>query len=138
MKKILSLLLLLSGLSLSPALAQKEGLRKETVSRVVPSGVNQRVLFSHHLNPDCSATEGHFNVRVVKPPEHGTVQTVSTMAFPYYEKDNIRAKCNQHKVKGIMVNYKSEAKYVGDDAVDLLVLFPTGHAWEMHIDISVR
>jgi hypothetical protein len=29
-------------------------------------------------------------------------------------------------------------KYVGDDAFDLLALFPNGFAWEVHYDISVR
>jgi hypothetical protein len=27
---------------------------------------------------------------------------------------------------------------VGDDALDLLVLFPSGFAWEVHYDVSVR
>jgi hypothetical protein len=33
---------------------------------------------------------------------------------------------------------KSAEKYVGDDAFDVLVLFPGGFAWEVHFDISVR
>ena len=45
----------------------------------------------------------------------------------------LTTKCNEHKV-----NYKSAEKYVGDDAFDLLVLFPAGIAWEVHYDISVR
>jgi hypothetical protein len=60
------------------------------------------------------------------------------MQFPSYSKESLRSKCNQHKVKGMQVNYKSEEKYVGDDAVDLLILFPYGFAWELRIDISVR
>src|SRR6516225_1723398 len=58
--------------------------------------------------------------------------------FPGYPKENIRFKCNEHKVKGIQINYKSAAKYVGSDELELLVLFPAGTAWEVHYDISVR
>ena len=29
-------------------------------------------------------------------------------------------------------------KYSGDDALELLVLFPTGFAWEVQYDVSVR
>jgi hypothetical protein len=42
-----------------------------------------------------------------------------------YSKEHIRYKCNQHKVRGMQVHYKSAEKYVGDDALDLLVLLPT-------------
>jgi hypothetical protein len=75
---------------------------------------------------------------ITKQPEHGTVEISSTTNFPSYQKENIRSKCNHHKVRGQQVNYKSAEKYVGDDILDLLVLFPAGFAWEVHYDISVR
>src|SRR6516225_1035916 len=43
---------------------------------------------------------------------------------------------NFNKVRGIQVNHKSAEKYVGDDKLDLLVLFPGGTGWEVHYDIS--
>ena len=49
-----------------------------------------------------------------------------------------RSKCNQHKVKGTLVNYKAAEKYTGNDEFDLLILFPGGYAWEHHFDMSVR
>jgi hypothetical protein len=124
------------GLLSSSAFAQ-EGLEKKQFTRVVPSGTNQRISFFHALHPDCTAS-GNVNIRVTKQPEHGAVETIPTIAFPTYSKDNIRYKCNQHKVKGVQVNYKSAEKYVGDDTVDLLVFYPNGFAWEVHYDISVR
>jgi hypothetical protein len=66
------------------------------------------------------------------------VETVATTDYPYFSKENIRYKCNDHKVRGMQVNYKSAEKYVGNDELELLVLFPNGFAWEVHIDISVR
>jgi hypothetical protein len=73
------------------------------------------------------------NVRVTKEPEHGTVETSATTSFPSYPKENLRHRCNEHKVRNQQVYYKSAEKYVGDDMLDLLVLFPAGFGWELHI-----
>jgi hypothetical protein len=106
-------------------------------TRVVASGTNQRIGFFYALNPDCTAS-GNVNVRVTKQPEHGTTEITPAILFPNFRKENIRYKCNQHKVKGMQINYKSAEKYTGDDALELLVLFPAGFAWEVHYDVSVR
>jgi len=92
-----------------------EGLRQEEATRVVASGTNQ-----------------------IKQPEHGTVEIRPASIYPGYPKENIRSKCNQHKVRGQQIHYKSAEKYVGDDKLDLLVLFPGGFARELHVNISVR
>jgi hypothetical protein len=141
------------GLLLSPAFAEEkspeqlreersrifgiEGLESQTFTRVVASGTKHRIWFYTALNPDCSAT-GDVTVRVTKKPDHGTVETVTRMEYPFYSKENIRSKCNQHKVKGTLVNYKTAEKHTGNDEFDLLILYPTGFASEHHFDISVR
>jgi hypothetical protein len=141
------------GLLLSSALAEEksqeqyreershifgiEGLESQTLTRFVASGAKQRIGFYASLNPDCSAT-GDVNVRVTKQPEHGTVETVVTTSYVHFSKENIRSKCNQHKVKGTLVNYKAAEKYTGNDEFDLLILLPGGLAWELHFDIRVR
>jgi hypothetical protein len=104
--------------------------------RIVPSGANQRIEFITALNPDCTSS-GDVNVRVTTQPEHGKVEITSTSHFPSFSKESNRYKCTQHKVKGVLVNYKAE-KYVGDDAFDLLILYPGGFAREVHYDMSVR
>jgi len=86
-----------------------EGQESQRLTRVVASGAKQRMNFYASLNPDCSAT-GDVNVRVTKQPEHGTVETVATTDYIHYAKENIRSKCNQHKVKGALVNYKAAEK----------------------------
>ena len=91
----------------------------------------------HALNPDCTS-QGTVNIRITKQPEHGAVNIAAATVFPSYPKENIRYKCNQHRVKGMQINYKSAAKYTGDDALELLVLFPNGFAWEVQYDVSVR
>jgi hypothetical protein len=126
---------------LSPAFAEEqprqEALEEKQWTRVVPSGTKERIGFFHALHPDCSAS-GNVNVRITKQPEHGTVETTTVSNFPSYPKENIRYKCNQLRVKGVQVNYKSAEKYVGDDALDLLVLYPGGFAWEVRYKIDVR
>jgi hypothetical protein len=114
-----------------------EGLESQKFTRVVASGAKQRIGFYAYLNPDCSAI-GDINVRVTKQPEHGTVDTVATTDYAHYPKESIRYKCNQHKVKGTLVNYKVAEKYTGKDEFDLLILYPEGFARELHFDISVR
>jgi hypothetical protein len=141
------------GLLLSPAFAEEkspeqyreerghifgiEGLENQTFTRFVASGAKLRIGFFYALNPDCTAS-GNVNVRVTKQSEHGKVETVATTEYAHYPKENIRSKCNQHKVKGTLVNYKAAEKYTGDDEFDLLILYPTGLARELHFDINVR
>src|SRR5262249_20529439 len=81
-----------------------EGLQTQTFTRFVAAGTKQRIGFYADLNPDCSAV-GDINVRVTKQPEHGTVETSVTTDYAYYHKENIRVKCNQHKVKGTLVKF---------------------------------
>jgi hypothetical protein len=129
------------GLLSSSAFAEErppqEGLEKRQFTRVVASGTNQRIGFFYALQPDCTAS-GNVNIRVTKQPEHGSTETTTTINFPNYPKENIRSKCNGHKVRGMQVNYKSAEKYVGSDELELLVLFPNGFAWEVRYNIDVR
>jgi hypothetical protein len=134
--KNLLLTVLAFGLLSSSAFGQ-EGLDKKQFTRVVASETNQRIGFYTSLNPDCTA-RGNVNIRVTKQPEHGSAEITTAINFPTYPKEHIRSKCNDHKVRGVQVHYKSAEKYVGDDALDLLVLFPNGFAWEVHYDVSVR
>jgi hypothetical protein len=137
------------GLLLSSAFAEEKspeqyrdesnriGLQKMDWTRIVASGTNQRIGFFYAVNPDCSAG-GDINIRVVKRPEHGAVETAAATDFPNFERENIRYRCNRHKVRGQQVNYKSAEKYIGSDTLELLVLLPGGFAQEVHINIDVR
>jgi len=113
------------------------GLQTLNWTRVVASGANQRIGFFYAVNPDCSAS-GDINIRVTKQPEHGTAEIAAATSFPNFERENIRYRCNQNKVSGRQVNYKSAEKYIGSDTLDLLVLLPGGFAQEVHINMDVR
>src|SRR6516165_6910717 len=99
-----------------------EGVQKMELTRVVASGINQRIYFFYAVHPDCFASD--INIRVTKQPEHGTVETAAATDFPNFGRESIRYRCNQHKVRGQQVNYKSAEKYIGSDTFELLVLFP--------------
>jgi hypothetical protein len=114
-----------------------ERLPKVNWARIVASGTNQRIGFFYAVNPDCSAN-GDVNIRVTKQPDHGAVETAAATDFPSFERENIRYRCNQQKVRGQQVNYKSTEKYTGSDTLELLVLFPGGFNEEVHINIDVR
>jgi hypothetical protein len=133
--KTLLLIILAFGLS-SSAFAQ-EGFEKKQLTRVVPSGKNQRIGFFTHLNPDCTAS-GDTNIRITKQPEHGSTEITPAINFPSYSKEHVRFKCNEHKVRGWQLNYKSAEKYAGSDEFQLLVLWPNGFGLEVHYDVSVR
>jgi hypothetical protein len=113
-----------------------EGLQRLQIARTVPSGTTQRINFHVSLNPDCTS-EGNVVVRVVKEPEHGKIEITPTSHFPSFSKESNRYKCNQHKVKGVLLNYKTD-KYVGEDVFDILVLYPSGFAREYRYNMTVR
>jgi|SRR6516164_2639638 len=128
---------LLSSSAFGEEQPRQEGLETKQFNRVVASGAKQRIGFFYAVHPDCTAS-GDVNIRVTKQPEHGSTETTTAMNFPGFPKENIRSKCNDHKIRGMQVNYKSAEKYTGNDEFDLLILFPAGTAWEVHYDISVR
>src|SRR5262245_8573475 len=119
MSKFLLLTACAFGLLFSSALAQEksleqlreershiygiEGQRNETITRIVASGGKQRLDFYTSLNPDCTVT-GDINVRVTKQPEHGTVETAVSTEYVHYPKENIRSKCNQHRVMALSIS----------------------------------
>jgi len=74
----------------------------------------------------------------ISSPATERTLTITATDFPAFPKENIRARCNNQKVRGVQVNYKSAEKYVGDDTLDLLVLFPGGFGREVHLNINVR
>jgi hypothetical protein len=130
--------LLLSFASAEEASVRDEALAKRNATRFVPSGIKRTLWFLYVLNPDCSPMEGSIEVRTPKEPEHGAVEIVPSEGFPVFPRDNVRFKCNERKIRGVNVDYQSSAGYVGPDEFDLLVLWPTGFAWEMHFNVLVR
>jgi hypothetical protein len=133
------------GLLLSSASAAEEwstderlsGMQKYEFTRYIPSGTKRTIEFVYGANPDCSSIEG-IEIRKTQEPEHGSLEIVPGERFPNFAKDNIRFKCNEKKIRGFIVNYKSAKDYVGPDGFDFLVLYPTEFAREVRFNLNVR
>ena len=139
MKMLSTLFALLLSSSVSAQEATKDepvripGLTKYEITRYVVSGKKQTIEFVYGAYPDCSPLEW-IEIRKVKEPEHGTVEIAPGEHF-----NNDRTKCgNGKKIRGQTVSYKSSGGYTGPDAFDLLVLYPSGTAREMHFIMNVR
>jgi len=112
-------------------------MNKQTVKRVVASGITNQLAFFVTLNPDCSS-RGEMVVRITNNPQHGSAQTSTISSYLRASQVKEHPNCGKEKVKGVALNYKAESKYTGDDALDIITFYPDGWAREIHIDLSVR
>jgi hypothetical protein len=71
---------------------------------------------------------GDIEVRKTSEPDHGTIEIVPAQGFGSWPKENPRSKCNDKKLPGLNLNYKSAQGYHGSDAFDILVMYPNGFA----------
>jgi hypothetical protein len=111
------------------------GIKLEEITRYVVSGKSIVLYFEHALNEECSP--GEFDVRVLKQPEHGTIELVPATGPAKFRKDNPRSKCNGKKVKGINIVYKSSSGYIGEDIAHVVTFAETGFAFETHWTFKV-
>jgi hypothetical protein len=112
------------------------GLRKMELTRYAPSGIKQRVSFTFSVNLDCTAI-GNVVIRTLDGPQHGTIQFETGEEFANFN-DGKYAKCNDKKIPGILIYYQSNDGYIGPDVFKILVIQPTGLAFESNIKMIVR
>jgi hypothetical protein len=92
----------------------------------VPTGKQRQVDFFTSVNPDCSST-GDIDTRIIKQPEHGTIELEPGTGFAQWKPDNPRVVCNSKAVPGIRVKYTSKDDYLGKDYFEIEFLFaPAG------------
>jgi hypothetical protein len=123
-----------------PVLAEEpasDGLEKLRQTRYVASGMSTMLGSFHMVDREC-ASRGDVIIRIVTEPKNGNVEIVSGTGFSTFSKESALYKCNEVKAKQQHVKYKSTAKYVGDDTVVVLALYPDGIAYEIHYNIKVR
>ncbi|MGY8679782.1 hypothetical protein Q2941_18580 [Bradyrhizobium sp. UFLA05-153] len=113
------------------------GLKREEWSKYVGSGNKLKLSFVYAAKPDCSSV-GTIVVRTLQSPEHGTFDTEVVEDFPTFKQDNKLAKCNDSKMPGTVMYYKSNDDYVGPDSFKVLVIYPTGLAYEVRYKMIVR
>jgi len=107
------------------------------LNKVVLTGEKIRLTHYQALDPDCTS-QGKTTIRILKEPQNGRTEVASVRAFPNYEKDNVRAKCNEQQVDASGLWYVSNVSFKGQDLIELEVIFPRGEYYKGKIKITVK
>jgi hypothetical protein len=95
------------------------------VTRFVPTGEVRTIGKVVALNPDCSSL-GPIVGRVVEKPAHGEVGFEIGDVFPTYAQTSPLSPCNSKRTPGLMINYRSEQDFIGQDNMKVFLIFPDG------------
>jgi len=95
------------------------------VTRFVPSGEERTIGSVTALNPDCSS-RGPVVGRVVENPAHGEVAFESGDIFPTFVQTSPLVACNSKRAPGLMIKYRSEPTFIGQDGMKIFLIFPDG------------
>jgi len=95
------------------------------ITRFVPSGEGRTIGSVTALNPDCSL-RGPIVGRVVEKPMHGEVGFETGDIFPTYVQTSPLFACNSKRTPGLMINYRSEQDFIGQDNMKVFLIFPDG------------
>jgi hypothetical protein len=95
------------------------------VTRFVPSNEGRTIGTVTALNPDCSP-RGPIVARVVEKPAHGEVSFENGDVFPTYVQTAPLFVCNSKRTPGLMINYRSEQDFIGQDGMKIFLIFPDG------------
>jgi hypothetical protein len=95
------------------------------VTRFIPSGEARTIGSVTALNPDCSS-RGPIVGRVVEKPTHGEVSFEIGDIFPTYVQTSPLFACNSKRAPGLMINYRSEQDFIGQDNMKIFLIFPDG------------
>ncbi len=109
----------------------------QTTTRTVVSGRQTQAGFRWALNPDCSS-RGEIESRLLKKPEHGTVEFTAGTGFPNFPENSQWFPCNKQKVPGLLVMYKPEDGYTGKDSFLAEFIGPAGGDYTQHYFITVK
>jgi hypothetical protein len=107
------------------------------LNRFVPTGEERMVAFYPTLFIDCSS-RGPTVGRITTKPQHGTIGLNQGESFAFYNPNSSLSACNNKKVPGLLISYKSEDGYIGEDTVGLLVIFADGSATQLDVLFLVR
>jgi len=107
------------------------------LNRFVPTGEERLVAFYPTLFVDCSS-RGPTVGRITTKPTHGTLGLAQGDSFTFYTQNSTLSACNNKKVNGLVITYKSDDGYTGEDDASLLLIFADGNAAKLDILFLVR
>ena len=85
------------------------GVKVAEFTRHLISGKSIILYFEHALDEGCS--QAAFETRVLKYPEHGTIELIPIIGSANFPKGNARSKCNGKRVAGVNIVYQSAGGY---------------------------
>jgi len=94
-------------------------------TRFVPSGEGRTIGQVTALYADCSS-RGPIVGRVIEKPAHGEVTFEPGDIFPAYVQNTPLFACNSKRAPGLMINYRSEQDFIGQDNMKIFLIFPDG------------
>ena len=112
------------------------GAKLVSLERLIPTATSQKIFFTAAVDPDCTP-QNVPTLRTLLRPQHGTVDIADSEDYAYWQPPNIREKCNDKKIKGLRISYKSDEGYTGDDKVIILAIYPDSTAQQYVFDIHV-
>ena len=136
----LALTLLATGCTVTPAKPAPAAANKGVgdFKEVAVSGQPLRIDFEYSINPDCSVYPGTIEIRIVTPPQHGTVTINDGLAFTRFSEKNQRYACNTKPSPGKLVYYQSAPDYHGPDLIVERIIYPSGNANTFTFRVTVE
>ena len=116
---------------------ESSGYDKIHLSKATIGTAQIRLWSNTSVEPDCSP-HGDPTLKIVHPPEHGTLTIDDQPFFFAFPTNGPRAACSQHKVPGHQAFYTAQAGYTGRDKVVLEGSQPDGFVRRIAVDIDVR
>lgn len=102
-----------------------------------PSGKTQKIDRYFSINENCS-TIGRAEVTITSQPANGTVSLVRGSDYPNFPMSNPRSDCNTRTVPALLVYYRSNPGYVGNDSFSYDVIYGSGRFISVTKSIAVR
>ena len=121
---------------LTPA-ARLVNARLITMDKTTLAGATLMLASPQALARDCTPL-GQVDVKVVTPPENGTIHIAKGMAFPNYTPGDAPYLCNTKKSPATLITYQSSPDFSGQDTAVVQIFFPDGKAPTILFHIAVR
>jgi hypothetical protein len=126
----------LSLMAFAPGVAFAEG-NHSTYNKTTVPGRTLIVDDFMDLNPDCSSI-GYPEVRVRESVDSGKLTISQGRAFPFYEKDNERSRCNKRRVPATSIRYVAKRGFKGSETIKLEIIWNNGDVWTRDYNVTVK
>ncbi len=126
---------ILIAASVQPGAAQSYP--PQTFTPAVVSGKLSQTGFFTAIYQDCSS-RGDIESRIIKKPEHGTVEITPGTGHTNYGQNTQYFHCNEKALPGELVMYKSEDGYTGKDNFTVEFIGPSGGDFTWKYAVTVK